>query len=121
MVESDGVNNTLAASKTCPNANKADIGGLGNTLAEKWIVKYLETATKRLAPMIEGVNLTRSDVFEMQLTCAYEVSRSMELAIARLRNSQCMKMVSLGFSKFCELFTEEEWKGFEYAIVREFR
>jgi hypothetical protein len=25
--------------------------------------------------------------------------------------------VALGYSKFCGLFTEEEWKGFEYSIV----
>lgn len=24
--------------------------------------------------------------------------------------------VALGYSKFCELFTEEEWEGFEYAM-----
>lgn len=27
-----------------------------------------------------------------------------------------MKTVAIGFSRFCELFTEEEWEGFEYAI-----
>ena len=25
------------------------------------------------------------------------------------------KTVALGFSEFCDLFTEEEWKGYEYA------
>ena len=25
--------------------------------------------------------------------------------------------VALGYSKFCELFTEEEWEGFNYACV----
>jgi len=25
--------------------------------------------------------------------------------------------VALGYSKFCELFTEEEWEGFNYAYV----
>ena len=33
----------------------------------------------------------------MQQLCAYET-------------------VALGYSKFCELFTEEEWRGFDYSI-----
>ena len=76
MVESDGINNTLAPSEVCPNANTAAIGGQGSTMAEKWIAVYLEPAAKRLAPMIVGVSLTITDLFEMQLTCAYEVSHS---------------------------------------------
>ena len=26
-----------------------------------------------------------------------------------------LQTVAIGYSKFCELFTEEEWKGFNYA------
>jgi hypothetical protein len=29
-----------------------------------------------------------------------------------------LQTVALGFSKFCELFTEEEWEGFEYTYVQ---
>jgi len=102
MVESDSVNNTLAPYEVCPNANNAEIGGQGSTMAEKWIAVYLEAATKRLASMITGdLTISITDVFEMQLTCAYET-------------------VALGYSKFCGLFTEEEWKGFEYAIDLQF-
>lgn len=28
-----------------------------------------------------------------------------------------LKTVALGYSKFCELFTEDEWEGFNYASV----
>lgn len=28
-----------------------------------------------------------------------------------------MKTVALGYSKFCELFTLEEWDGFDYSCV----
>ena len=28
-----------------------------------------------------------------------------------------VQTVAIGYSKFCELFTEEEWKGFNYAYV----
>jgi len=47
--------------------------------------------------LIEGVNITTSFAYDMQELCAYET-------------------VALGYSSFCELFTEEEWKGFEYSI-----
>lgn len=72
--ETGSVNNTLAAPETCSNANNPDIGGIGTTLAEKWMAKYLVPATRRLAPMIQGVNLTIVDVFEMQMTCVHEVN-----------------------------------------------
>lgn len=26
-----------------------------------------------------------------------------------------LQTVALGYSKFCEIFTEEEWEGFNYA------
>lgn len=28
-----------------------------------------------------------------------------------------VQTVAIGYSKFCELFTEEEWKGFNYAYA----
>ena len=73
MIENPGFNNTLAPYEICPNANN-DIGGQGSVYAAKWIAIYLESATKRLAPMIKGVNLTATDLYNMQLGCAYEVS-----------------------------------------------
>lgn len=73
-VENGGINNTLASPETCDNANNPNIGGLGTALAQKWIAKYLAPATTRLAPMVHGVDLNIIDIFEMQLTCAYEVS-----------------------------------------------
>lgn len=27
-----------------------------------------------------------------------------------------VQTVALGYSKFCELFTEEEWDGFDYSL-----
>lgn len=72
-VESSGINNTLAPYLVCPNANN-DIGALGGVQAGKWMAIYLAPGTKRLGSMIKGVNLTVTDLFDMQLTCAYEVS-----------------------------------------------
>lgn len=81
-----------------------------------WLDVYLAPALKRFGKLVKGHDLTVRDLFNMQLTCAYE-------------------LVSLGGSEFCQLFdgerrsrdssklrrltspspTESEWRGFEYA------
>ncbi|THV07666.1 phosphoglycerate mutase-like protein [Dendrothele bispora CBS 962.96] len=99
-IEADGFNSTLAPYEVCPNANN-NISSFGTVQATKWIAQYLVPAQKRLSPFIDGFNLTTMDVFNMQTLCAYET-------------------VSLGFSAFCDLFTEDEWKGFEYALDLQF-
>jgi len=58
---------------------------------------YLQPALKRIQKDLKGLNLTITDLYAMQNLCAYET-------------------VALGFSAFCDIFTEEEWKGFEYAL-----
>ncbi|KAL5514623.1 hypothetical protein ACEPAG_1939 [Sanghuangporus baumii] len=98
-IENDGFNNSLAVN--CANQGKPEIGGIGGTAASKWGDIYLQDALARLAPQIEGVNLTTNDLLSMQELCAYET-------------------VALGSSAFCDLFTEEEWKGFNYLIDLEF-
>lgn len=47
--------------------------------------------------MTKGFDWTPADVYAAQAMCPYET-------------------VSYGFSKFCDLFTYEEWQGFGYAI-----
>ncbi|KZP16862.1 acid phosphatase, partial [Athelia psychrophila] len=98
MVENEGFNNTLAPcdSEFCPNANNA-VTSLATTSVTNWTSIYLKSAVTRLQPLLKGVNLTTVQAYEMQLMCAYET-------------------VALGYSDFCGLFTEEEWKGFEYSI-----
>lgn len=72
-IEADNVNNTLAPYYVCPNSNTEDIGYFGDTQASKWANVYLQTAQKRLQAMIQGFNLTISDLINMQEMCAYEV------------------------------------------------
>ncbi|KZT40083.1 phosphoglycerate mutase-like protein [Sistotremastrum suecicum HHB10207 ss-3] len=95
IIEADGFNNTLAPYETCQNSN-LPVGNFGNVQIAKWQNIYLAAAQKRLQKEIKGINLTIPLVFAMQQTCAYET-------------------VALGFSSFCDLFTEEEWKGYEYS------
>ncbi|KAL1743624.1 histidine phosphatase superfamily [Schizophyllum fasciatum] len=96
-IEADGFNNTLAPYKTCPNANDRRKADRGTQYVEEWAAVYLKDAHARLAAQFHGYDLTIEDTYVLQQMCAYET-------------------VALGYSKFCELFTEEEWEGFDYAL-----
>lgn len=48
--------------------------------------------------MVTGIEFTGADVRRMMDNCAYET-------------------VSLGYSEFCDLFTKDEWKAYEYRCV----
>ncbi|KIK07420.1 hypothetical protein K443DRAFT_2294 [Laccaria amethystina LaAM-08-1] len=99
-VENAGQNNTLSPYFNCANANN-NIGNFGNVQANAWAAVYLQPALERFSQEIRGVNLTISNLVSMQQLCAYET-------------------VALGFSSFCGLFTEVEWKGYEYYIDLQF-
>ncbi|KAG2001830.1 hypothetical protein CC2G_004959 [Coprinopsis cinerea AmutBmut pab1-1] len=97
MIEEIGFNNTLAPYDTCPNAHVPSKASRGVWYMKRWAEIYLKDAKERLSAQIKGFDLTTEDVYIMQQTCAYET-------------------VALGYSKFCELFTEEEWEGFDYGL-----
>ena len=96
QIEEWEFNSTLAPWNNCPNAN-GDLYYLGIDAMAKWESVYLPPAVKRLQPYIQGLKLTTDDMYSMQNLCVFET-------------------ISLGFSEFCGLFTEEEWKDFEYSI-----
>ncbi|KAJ7766187.1 phosphoglycerate mutase-like protein [Mycena metata] len=95
-IEELGFNSTLAPYEQCPNANNI-IAATGANFTNQWAEIYLADAQKRLSPHLKGLTLNTVLLFAMQQTCAYET-------------------VALGYSAFCDLFTEEEWKGYEYSI-----
>ncbi|KAF8167786.1 histidine phosphatase superfamily [Crassisporium funariophilum] len=99
-IENSGQNNTLAPYSNCANANNA-VTSFGGVQAIKWATIYLQPALKRLSPLLKGYSLKVPDLIAMQQLCAYET-------------------VALGFSEFCGLFTEDEWKSYEYFIDLEF-
>ncbi|GAA5972872.1 hypothetical protein JCM11641_003982 [Rhodosporidiobolus odoratus] len=99
-IEWPGFNNTLAPHMTCKNALRPDLTR-GPQRMKEWGRVYLANTLKRFQPLVEGVELTIENLFNMQLLCAYE-------------------LVALGGSSFCPLFTEDEWRGFEYAHDIEF-
>ncbi|KAF9559236.1 phytase [Agrocybe pediades] len=89
-------NNTLAPYSTCKNFFAHGKGNRADWYFKKWVERYIVHAQKRLQTHMHGMNLTINDVYTMQQLCAFET-------------------VALGYSKFCELFTEEEWKDFDYS------
>lgn len=93
-IEEVNFNNTLSPYMTCRNANDPLLSE-GGKRAGEWLAIYLADAVARFGKLVSGVELTARDVWNMQAMCAYEV-------------------VALGGSQFCELFTGEEWQGFDY-------
>ncbi|KAF8309680.1 phosphoglycerate mutase-like protein [Clavulina sp. PMI_390] len=96
-IEAAGFNNTLAPYKTCPNAGVPSKSDRSLPYVFEWLSIYLKDAKQRIQKQLKGFDLSYEDVYTMQQVCAYET-------------------VAIGYSKFCELFTEDEWEGFEYAL-----
>ncbi|KPI44030.1 3-phytase A [Cyphellophora attinorum] len=95
-------NNTLASYDSCFNDNDDPTGQIGDINLIQYLKIYLKDATERLqqyAP--SGFNLTVNDTYAMQSICAYETNY-------------------LGSSSFCNLFTLEEWQGFEQTLDIEY-
>ncbi|KAF7979855.1 hypothetical protein HWV62_40611 [Athelia sp. TMB] len=97
IIEANGYNSTFSPYKTCPNSGRREIALRGILYVAEWSSIYLADARARLNSQIKGYELSIDDVYTMQQLCAYET-------------------VALGYSKFCELFTEEEWEGFNYSM-----
>ncbi|KAF5101513.1 hypothetical protein D0Z00_000788 [Geotrichum galactomycetum] len=96
QAESDGMNSTLASYFSCPNSNNETYNA-GYNLTTEWINTYLAETVIRLQKLLPGLhNMTQRDAFLMQNLCAYETA-------------------AFKTSPFCGLFTETEWRGFEYT------
>ncbi|KAL1853580.1 hypothetical protein VTK73DRAFT_8931 [Phialemonium thermophilum] len=94
IIEEKNFNNSLAGELNCPNSSK---WRLGNAAANLWIETYLQDATVRLSKLVDGFDWTVKDTYAAQTMCPYET-------------------VAYGFSRFCDLFTYDEWIGFGYAV-----
>ncbi|KAJ9602984.1 hypothetical protein H2200_012279 [Cladophialophora chaetospira] len=84
----------------CNNSNNYLSTG-GNNASLIWENIYLAKATKRLKALAGGYNWTLADTYNAQSICPYEE-------------------VAFGYSQWCDLFTYEEWQGFEYTIDLQF-
>ena len=96
IIEGNNYNNSLAGYDNCNNSNLA-VGSQGNNATVAWEGVYLQNATARFNAMSPGFKWNTSDVYSAQTLCPYET-------------------VAYGYSAWCDLFTYEEWQGFEYSI-----
>ena len=96
IIEQNLFNNSLAGYFNCNNSNSPVSAG-GSNASAIWENIYLQNATQRLKALAGNYNWTVSDSYNAQTLCPYET-------------------VAFGYSAFCDLFTYQEWQGFEYSI-----
>ncbi|SMY23758.1 unnamed protein product [Zymoseptoria tritici ST99CH_1A5] len=96
-------NNTLASYDSCYRDLLDDVSYFGDRLMFlQYVPLYIENATARInkyAP--SGFQFNNNDTYAMQSICAYEHAY-------------------IGMSDFCNLFTLEEWQGFEQTLDIEY-
>jgi hypothetical protein len=96
-------NNTLASYDSCYEDDIATVGYIGDSdMFFQYVPLYIKDATARMnqyAP--QGFSFNDNDTYAMQSICAYENAY-------------------IGMSDFCDLFTEEEWQGFELTLDAEY-
>ncbi|KAI5194419.1 phosphoglycerate mutase-like protein [Aureobasidium subglaciale] len=96
LVENSTVNNSGAPYEVCPNSNIATRGSIGSTVANKFANNAFNATLARLNSQVSGaLNFTATDAIEMLQLCSYETN-------------------ALGYSKFCGLFSEEDFINYEY-------
>ena len=99
-IEGNGFNNSLAGYDNCNNSNIGVATG-GNNASLIWEKAYLADAVERLNKDSKGFKWNTSAAYNAQTLCPYET-------------------VAYGYSAWCDLFTYEEWLGFEYSIDIQF-
>ena len=83
--------NTLTPTRTCPKFDSRT----GRNKADIWLAYYAVPIMARLNAQVSGFQFSPRDVLAMQELCGYET-------------------IIRGDSRFCGIFTSEEWLSFEY-------
>ena len=89
--ERDRGANTLTPTRTCPKFDSR----AGRNKADIWLAHYAVPIMARLNAQVSGFHFSPRDVLAMQELCGYET-------------------IIRGDSRFCGVFTPEEWLSFEY-------
>ncbi|KXG51775.1 Histidine phosphatase superfamily, clade-2 [Penicillium griseofulvum] len=90
-------NNTLSSTSACPNGLEP-----GDNAAPIFASSLVKTVRKRLAAHLpKDLKLDTADIMAMFNMCPYEYA-------------------TLGQSSFCALFTEQEWRDYEYYVDLQF-
>lgn len=95
LVETPGLNNSGAAYETCTNSNVPSKGSIGSTVASKFAANAFNSTIARLQSQATGVTFTSTDIISMLQLCSYESN-------------------GLGYSAFCNLFTQQDFVNYEY-------
>jgi Uma2 family endonuclease len=95
LVETQGLNNSGAPYEICNNSNVASKGSIGSTVASRFAVDAFNNTLARLQSQVTGINFTSTDAIAMLQLCSYETH-------------------ALGYSSFCNLFSEEDFLAYEY-------
>ncbi|KAI7504877.1 phosphoglycerate mutase-like protein [Hortaea werneckii] len=96
LVENATVNNSGAPYDVCDNANIADRGSIGSSAAAIFAQNAFNATLARLNSEVSGaLNFTPTDAIAMLQLCSYETD-------------------ALGYSSFCDLFTQADFLNYEY-------
>lgn len=95
--EDTGSNNTLSHD-LCTAFEDGPDSEIGGDAQAKWVAVFAPAILKRLNTDLPGANLSKSDVISFMDLCPFETVASPTGAI----------------SPFCDLFTEDEWKQYDY-------
>jgi hypothetical protein len=95
IVENQGFNNSGAAYDVCNNSNIATRGSIGSAIAARFAVNAFNSTLARLQSQASGITFTSTDAIAMLQLCSYETH-------------------ALGYSAFCNLFSEEDFLNYEY-------
>lgn len=95
LVETPGLNNSGAPYEICNNSNIASRGSIGSAVAARFANNAFNATLARLQSQVSGLNFTPTDAVSMLQLCSYET-------------------VALGYSAFCDLFSEEDFLNYEY-------
>ncbi|KAK5725798.1 hypothetical protein LTR15_003988 [Elasticomyces elasticus] len=90
---------TLTPGRTCfKYSNNADGHGhaYGVRMWSQWRESYMFAIIERLSRVNPGITLSENEVYSMQELCGFE-------------------LIAKGSSKWCNVFTHDEWEQFEYA------
>ncbi|KAF9804378.1 hypothetical protein IEO21_09423 [Rhodonia placenta] len=109
---SEEANSTL--NNDCPSA------GGGTEEMNTWLHQFVPPIIKRLTKAAPGVNLSEEDVFSLMAMCPFEsMAKARVDLIQGLKESGTYEGNSFlakqkARSPFCNLFTKDEWRAFEF-------
>lgn len=95
LVETSGLNNSGAPYDTCTNSNVESRGYIGSTVATAFANNAFNATLSRFNSQVTGITFTSTDIIAMLQLCSYET-------------------VALGYSVFCDLFSQEDYLNYEY-------